>query len=443
MPSDGKRATSITDRRTFLRSVTAASTLSVAGLAGCSSQAGDGDGGNPDGGSGEGVATTGSSGGSNEQVNVGFLTPQSGPLSPTGPPMVRGAEIAVTHINEELGGVNGRTVNGIVEDTQTDPATGQERARKLVEQNNVDVLIGATSGAVSASVAQYAYKAGVPYFPYGGSESTTGENCAPTTFRYSFSTSQDARAGALWALDKFGSNAWIHHADYSFGQSVRDSWRTELEESSESANIVNVTSSPLGTEDFSSYISQIQSSDIDWVLAVVTGSDATSFLSQAEQFGLKSEVGIIGSGTFSQQPLRQGAGSAAVGVYDLFRYYYRYDLPANETFVQRFLNEYDIPPTSHADNSWTGLHMFAKAANAAGSTEAADVIAELEGMEYDSPTGPVTLRDCDHQAVRDYLIGKIVEPGDYDFPDLSIEQTRPGEDITEPCAETGCEMPSL
>jgi len=443
-------------RRSLLKLLGGTGAAGMAGLAGCAGSGdggsdgggsgdGDSDGSSGDGGSGDGGSTstttsTSSSGG--ESVKVGFLHPLTGPLSAGGEAQERGAKIAVSHVNEDLGGIGGRPVEAVYEDTETDPATGREKARKLVENDDVDVLIGAVSGAVSLSVADYAYDAQTIYFPYGGSESITGSECKPTTFRYQYSASQSARAGAKWALENLGTNVWIHFADYSFGQSIRDTWRAAMEESGIDHNVVNVTKTPLGTSDYSSYISQIQSSEADWVLQAFSGSDAINFLKQAEQFGMKESVDIMSS-LNAYQPLRQGAGTAAVGTYGLIRYNRRYDSPENQALIDRHVAAYDTPPTDHALNMWTCLRLYAKGVDQAGSLELGDVIPALEGMESEEPMGPVTLRACDHQAVRDYPIGEIVEPTDYEWPDLKINATLPGDQITESCEESQCDMPSL
>lgn len=430
-------------RRSLLKIAGGSSVGALTALAGC---AGGGDG-NPtetDENGGGGKTNTDGSGSSNGggSVKVGFVHPLTGPFAGLGEAQQRGSKIAVKHVNEDRDGINGNTVEAVYEDTEGDPATGREKARKLVEDDNVDVLIGAVSGAVSLSVSDYAYNAGTIYFPYGGSEAITGTNCKPTTFRYQYSASQSARAGAEWALNNLGSNVWIHLADYSFGQSIRDTWQTAMKGSDTDHNVVNVTKTPLGTSDFSSYISQIQSSEADWVLQAFSGSDAINFLKQAEQFGMKDTVDIMSS-VNSYQPLRQGAGSAAVGTYALIRYNQRFDSPKNDRLVERHTADYDLPPTDFALNMWSSLRLYANGVEEAGSMQTRDVVSALEGMETTEPMGPVTLRKCDHQSVRDYPIGEIVEPADYDFPELQINEMRPGDEITEPCSETQCDMPSL
>ena len=442
MASDDESSARQRSRRRLLKRVGAAGIVGLSGLAGCTDQSGSGGNSPTDtpADSTEGGTTTGTSSGND--LKVGFVVPLSGPLSGLGEAERRGARLAVQHVNEEFGGVNGRNVVGLYEDAQTDPAVGREKARKLVESDDVDVLMGAISGAVSLSVADYASSAGVPYYTYGGSNSITGSECQPTTFRYQFSADQDARAGAPWALENLGQNVWIHYADYSFGQSIRDTWRAAIEGSETNANIVNETNTPLGTSDYSSYISQMQSSDADWILTALSGSDAINFLKQADQFGLKNQKDIM-SPLNSQQPLREGAGMAAVDTYTIIRYSYKYDSPANAPLVEAYNSAHNRPPDDPGHVMWSSLRLYAKAAEQSGSTELSDIVSGMAGLESEEPMGPVTMRECDHQAVRDYPVGKIVAPEEYDWPALSVSTVVPGDEITESCSESGCDMPSV
>lgn len=436
------------NRRSFLKAAGGSGLVTMSGLAGCIG-GGDGDGGDGDGGGGDGDGDGGDGGGtvtgtpSEDAVLVGAPVPLSGPLAAQlGDSERKGIQVAVNYINEEFGGMAGRPVEVIFEDTATDPATGREKARKLVEQDEVDLLAGAVSGAVAASIADYAFGPRVPFWTYGGAAETTGVDCKPTTFRYTTHTTQDALAGAPWAVENLGTNVWIHFADYAYGQSIRNDWETSINESSMDTTIANVTKTPIGHSDFASYIGQIQDSDVDWVLVGVTGADLIAFIRQAEQFGLKDQVPLV-SQNVTTVPLRQAIGSAGIGVYGNIRYDLTFDSEDNRRLIDAYEAEYSEVPTDPAMVMWTSLMIHQKAAEEVGSVATEDIVPALEGIEYDSPMGPTQIRACDHQAIRDVPIGRITEPDDYDWPGLETLASRPGEEVIPACEETGCDMPSL
>lgn len=405
------------NRRTFLKAVGVSGVGVMTGVAGCL-------------------------GGESENVLIGGVVPRSGPLSALGESEENGIRAAVDYLNEEEDGINGREVEVSFEDTATDPGTGRDGASRLVESENVDFLVGAVSGAVAASVAEYAATQDVPYWTYGGSRGITGADCRPTTFRYTTNTVQDARSAAPWALENLGTDVWIHFADYAYGQDIAADFEAEIDGAGMGANIVDITSTPIGETEFSTYLTEIDDEEPDWVLMGVTGADLIAFVQQATEFGLKDDIGFF-SINVTTQDIRQAVGEAGIGVYGNIRYDQTFDADENDRLVEAYTAEYDQPPTDPAMVMWTSIRLHAQAAEAAGTLEPADVIGELEGFEAESPMGPTEIRACDHQAIRDIPIGVIAEPDEHEWPSIDTLDTIPGEDAIRTCAETGCDMQSL
>lgn len=422
-------------RRTFLKAVGASGVATMGGLAGC---LGDDDDDDDDNGVDDADDTDDDDDTDPDaEVLVGGVIPRSGPLAALGETQENGIQAAVDYINDELGGINGNQVDVIFEDTATDPETGREAASRLVEAEEVDVLVGGVSGAVAGTISDYAGGQNVPYWTYGGAKDITGENCNRATFRFTTNTVQDARGAVPWCLDELGDDVWIHYADYAYGQDIAADFEAEIEDGG--GNVVGISSTPIGETEFSTYLTEIQGEDPDWVLMGVTGADLIAFVSQARDFGMTDEMDFF-SINVTTQDIRQGIGDAGVGVYGNIRYFHEFDSEENDVLVERYTAEYDQPPTDPAMVSWTSLMLHAEAAEAAGSVEADAVIDELEGLESGSPMGPTEIRACDHQAVREIPIGVITEPDEYDWPSLEILHTTPGEDAMRSCEETGCDL---
>src|SRR5215211_1674015 len=118
-------------RREFIRRATLLGLslpTAAALLAACQEEEGGGGGG-----------TTG--GPSGEPIKMGALVPRSGVVGIVGPRMQNNAQLAVDDINA-AGGVQDRPIDLIVEDTASDPDTAVEKARKLIQQDQVDVIVG-------------------------------------------------------------------------------------------------------------------------------------------------------------------------------------------------------------------------------------------------------------------------------------------------------------
>lgn len=117
-------------------------------LAGCL-ESGDDDG-SDNGGSDNGSDS--GSGGGNNAISIGLVTPQTGTLAPYGQRNQRGKKLALSAINEVGIGSNGRTLDVLVEDSESKNQSGVNAARKLVNQNQVPLLIGAVGSGVSLAI---------------------------------------------------------------------------------------------------------------------------------------------------------------------------------------------------------------------------------------------------------------------------------------------------
>jgi branched-chain amino acid transport system substrate-binding protein len=439
--ADQDRRMWVGNRRTVLRTIGASGVVGLAGCAGGGS--GDSSGETTDGESGSdstetdaGGETAGSSDG--ETVKIGWLYPSTGPYGGLASYQEQGAKLGIKLINEN-GGINGMTVEGFHEDTQADPQTGKQKARKLVQEDDVDALFGTISSSVGSAVAGYAEEENVPFYPDVAADGLTMDNCRRTTFRYETRASQTAAAGAPWAVDNFGTKVWIHNADYLWGNSVASAWERVAKEHSSDVEVVGSTTSELGATDFSSYISQITSSDAEWVVTGLNGGDAVNFLKQANSYGLKSEKTLV-SPVNAFQFIRKAAGEAAQNTYSAVRYYEGFDTEANAEFVDAFSNEYDTAPDNFSHVSWVYLYLYKRAAEEAGSVATDDIIEAQTSVSFDGPMGETSYRECDHQAARPYSMGKIVAPGDYEWPDIDVMTTISADEATVPCSDVSCQF---
>jgi branched-chain amino acid transport system substrate-binding protein len=433
--TDGNRTDRSIDRRSVLKSAGAAGVIGLSGCLGGGGGDGDGDGDGDTTPTPTATATPG--GGGEEALLIGAVHPLTGPYGALAEFQEQGLKLAVQDINDS--GLLDQPVESVHEDSQLDPQTGNQRARKLVEDDGVDMLTGAISSSVGAVIHEFAAEQNVPYLCPTAANFITMEDCKRTTFRYETRAQMTGVATAPWAVENFGTNVWIHNADYSWGNSVGDSWSEQALEAAADVEILGHTKSELGATDFSSYISEIAASDADWVATGMNGGDAVNFLKQSESYGLKGEVAIV-SPTNAFQFIRQAAGSAAIDTYATIRYYENFDNDANRAFVDMFSDEYGRPPDNFAHTIWVTTQMWAEAVADAGTADTDPVIDGLEQVVYDGPMGTVSFRECDHQAERPIELGQIIEPDAYDWPDIEIQDTVAPEDAIASCADTGCDM---
>ena len=171
-----------------------------------------------------------------EPIKIGAFFALSGPAANIGTPTKLVAQMAVDKINKE-GGINGRPIELIVGDTESDPAKAAVIAKKFIFNDKVAAIIGPTSTAEGMSVKKIAEEAGVPIFmTVGGDPVIMGGNFGAYT--YVFKSPQRSstavqklygylkakgltKVALLTASDSFGKDglSWLEKLAPEFGVS--------------------------------------------------------------------------------------------------------------------------------------------------------------------------------------------------------------------------------
>lgn len=397
-------------RRTFLK---ATGSAAVVGLSGC---AGDSNGDGGDGGGSDG-GQTGTPG--EDPVRIGLLLPLSGAFVQTGEINRLGAELG----REAIGGqILGRDVEFVVQDTESESATATQGAEELVQRENVDAIIGPASSSSGLAVMPYIQNEGqVPMITTTVSSIEARENpdnCNRYTFfiwpsnRHLVPTGVDFIQALPDHVDRDFDPSRVHFVspDYSLGQNNLALLEEEMQ--SVGGEVTGSTLVPLGTEDWSSYISEIEQSEADVVTGVLTWGSATPLIQQASEFGLaESKVMMFNSGKPVGQYIASTLGEEANGWFGTHFYNPELDTEVNNEFKSLYQEtDSDILPNSAAGGGYEPVRSLAMAMEQAGTTETDAVIDNLEGLQWDSIFGPISYRESDHQ-VRMNFYGAVRRDG--------------------------------
>jgi branched-chain amino acid transport system substrate-binding protein len=228
--------------------------------------------------------------------------------------------------------------------------------------------------------------------------------------------------------------------DYSFGHASSVGFKQALARLEPGVEVVGDVFHPRGAANFSPYLQQIQASGADFVLTADWGADLVQLLNQANGFGLKPRIG----GTFVADPdILKGVGDAAIGDIGADVYQPTIDTPENKAFVAAWHAAHasgDIPwPTASVGKSYISTQLAALGIERAGSTDFDKVEKALEGLQYASIAGPLTIRPCDHQIQIGQATGQVV-PADgkfFPFPFVGTALIAPIEAIAVAPKDTG------
>ena len=372
----------------------------------------------------------GSGGGGTEPVKIGAVMALSGPFARTGEENRRGLEVAQEYLNGEI---LDNEFDLIIEDGESDPNASIQAARTLIEDEDVDALIGPVSSGNSIAVMQYIKENGqVPHLLTTASSvqaRENPENCNEYGFFIWPSNRHLAPTGTQFIQelpnhidrDIDPSSVYYVSQDYALGQNGLELVEEAMSEVG--GEVAGSTLVPLGETDWSSYISEISNSDADVVTGVLTWGAAAQLIPQANSFGLPEEkVMMFNSG----KPIGQFAASTMAsevvqdGWFGTHFYNPGLDTEVNNEF-QSLYNELDssLLPNSTAGASFELMRALATVIEDSGSTETDDIISGLEGLEWDSVFGPIQFREEDHQAALNFYGGRRVA-GDGDVPETEV-----------------------
>ena len=398
------------DRRDVIKAAGAAGTAGLAGLAGCSGGGGGGGGG---GGESE-YPELGNYPIEGDTATFGFNVPQSGPYASEGEDELRAYELAVKHLNNGGGwvdsqfdnlsgdGVLGYQIDSVSGDTATDADTARQSASRMIQRDDVIMVSGGSSSAVAIAVQELCQRENTLFMAcLTHSNETTGANCVRYGFREMFNAYMTGQALAPVLRDEYGEDLQFYqlYADYSWGQTVQESMNQFLTETAGWSQVDSVAT-PLGTSDYSSYLSEAANSEADVLLLDHYGLDGATSVSQAVDAGLDQDMELVVP--LYNRPMAQAAGGAIEGVFGTVAWDSQIDNTPSNEFTQVFQDEYDRIPSGPAQLAYSQTLMYAAAVERAGTFYPPEVIRQLEDFEYSNiGMGEETMRACDHQAQRD------------------------------------------
>ncbi len=379
-------------------------------------------------------------------VTLGFNVPQTGPYADEGLDELRAQQLAVEHLNGEGDGgclntfsskaldgtgILGKKVQYVTGDTQTKSDAARASAKSMIEKDGAVMINGGSSSGVAVAVQGLCQEAGV-IFMAGPTHSndTTGKDKKRNGFRHFFNAYMSGAALAPVLEANYGAERRAYHltADYTWGWTQQESIQAATEGVGwETAN--NVLT-PLAETDFSAYIAPVLNSGADVLVLNHYGGNMVNSLTQAVQFGLRDKQ-VNGKQFEIVVPLyselmAKGAGANIKGVFGSMNWNWQLSDEGTKAFVKSFGEKYGFPPSNSAQTCYAQVILYADAVQRAGSFNPCDVVAALEGFEFDGlGNGPTLYRADDHQCFKDVLVMKGAENPTTEYDTLEIVEITP------------------
>lgn len=364
---------------------------------------------------------------SGEPIRIGVLISKTGALESYGKQTINGFELGIEYATGGTKKVAGRPIEWIVEDTETKPDVAVQKATKFLEEDEVDILVGASSSADTLAVLPLAeeYQRVMVVEP-AAADSITGDNWNRYIFRTARNSSQDAAAGAR-AIAAPGVKIATLAPDYAFGRDGVAAFKREAEKLG--AEIVLEEYADPKATDFTPNIQKIIMKKPDYLFVIWSGAN-TPWKQLADmkvqERGIKISTGVPDFA--AMQVMKPMVGMEGFTVY----HYTLPKNPVNDWLVKEHRKRFGGPPDLFTPGGMSAAIAIVEALKkTGGDPEAERLIQTMEGMSFETPKGKMTFRPEDHQALQAMYAVKLEKKEGSDEPvpvlirEISPEEAAP------------------
>ena len=359
-----------------------------------------------------------------DTIKVGILHSLSGTMSISEVSVKDATLLAINEINA-AGGIMGKQIEPIIEDGASDWPTFAEKARKLIQQDQVAVVFGCwTSASRKAVLPVFEELNGLLFYPvqYEGLESS------PNIFYTGAEPTQQIIPGVDFLLKELSAKKiYLLGSDYVFPRTANLIIKAQLE--AEGAELAGEEYVPLGGTEFSTIISKIQEAAPDAIFNTLNGDSNVAFFKQFKDAGYTAETLPVISVSVAEEEVRGIGPENIAGHYTAWNYYQTTDTPENTKFVAAYKAAYgeDRVTADPIEAGYFGVYLWKAMVEKAGSTEVDKVreAAKSGEIEYAAPEGLVKV-DPETQHTYKYVrIGQINAEGLIDEVSGSTEPVKP------------------
>ncbi len=344
-----------------------------------------------------------------DTIKVGVLHSLSGTMSISEVSVKNATLLAIDEINA-AGGVMGKQIEPIVEDGASDWPTFAEKAKKLIQQDQVAVVFGCwTSASRKAVKPVFEDLNGLLFYPvqYEGLEQS------PNIFYTGAEPTQQIIPGVEYLLKEGKKKIYLLGSDYVFPRTANKIIKAQL--GAQGGELAGEEYVPLGGTEFSTIISKIQAAAPDAIFNTLNGDSNVAFFKQFKDAGFTADKLPVMSVSVAEEEVRGIGPEYVAGHLVAWNYYQTTDTAENKKFVDAYKAKYgaDKVTDDPIEAGYFGVYLWKLMVEKSGSTEIAKIkeAAATNTIEFAAPEGMVKVDGVTQHTWKIVRIGKIRDDG--------------------------------
>jgi urea transport system substrate-binding protein len=333
-----------------------------------------------------------------DKVKIGFLSALTGLETILGETQLNCFKLAVEEINAN-NGAGGREIEYVVEDDQTTTKGAIDKARKLLSQDKVDVIIGLIASLEHVAVRSVTTPAKrlLIYTTY-----YEGGVCEEYFVATGQVPNQQIEPMTVWLTKNVGKTVYVLGSDYIWPRKSTEAVQAAFE--ANGGQMVGAEFFPFGTQDFGPALEKVKAAKPDMVWIMVAGADGVTALKQYRSFGMTPQLvshGLDEIYSFAHPDLTAGSISNQA-------YFMGLDNPKNNEFVAKYQKMFgaDKPINAIGEAAYDAAWLYALAVAKAGTTEDDKVIEALGQVEFAAPQGHVNINSENNHMVCNSILAR-------------------------------------
>jgi branched-chain amino acid transport system substrate-binding protein len=350
---------------------------------------------------------TGGGGGGGEvseegPISIGASLSLSGEYARIAADQHNAYKLFVKQVNDS-GGLLGRQIELTVLDDRSNPETGARLYERLITEEDVDLLMGPYSSAVTGGMMPIAER----YEMVNIAPMASADELFQQGVRYSFQVITPASHyldGALDIMEEEGLKTFVVVGeDSAFPAALLKGLEAITEE--RGFELLYSELYPVGTRDFSAIIQKIEDAQPDAIMGGTYAEDAIAFTRQLKELGVDAPVIALTVGA-AENEYWESVGDAGQHIMGASHWEPELDTPGNDKFVKAYKAEYGKDPGYHAAGSFAGMQLLQRAVEACECFDHKKIREELIDLETETLFG---VFDVDENGAQVGKIGVMVQ----------------------------------
>jgi branched-chain amino acid transport system substrate-binding protein len=373
----------------------------------------------------------------NAPIVIGDIDESSGVYAVSGGSQSLGKKVAIAEWNSR-GGVLGRQITMVHADSAAKTDIALPAARKLVEQDKVDVLVGEVSSNVGLALSAYAQSTGILFVATGTHDTTiTGSKANLCCFRTTAANAMLANATARYLLP-YGKKWFFITPDYAYGHSAQAGFQSVLEGAGGQSLGNELTPFPNASGDFTAQLTKAKNSGADVLILSLYGGDLTSCMKQYVQGGYDKAFKQVG-GPLNGVEVAVGYGPENNrGIWGA-PWTPDYPTLASATLGKKLMAAGAQYVDWRMYLGWLAAEATITAILRAGTTDAARLVKAMEDLTFNGLQRKFChIRACDHQNELDVVVTESIPKSQWKYPNqfFAIRKIESPSQTLIPCGQS-------